>query len=59
MWMFYFKTIQKKKKLYYNIYAYHFNAVISQVIRGAKAFENPWKGKMLRKIQNGQIRFLW
>ena len=40
-------------------YAYHFNVVIFQAKRGAKAFENPWKGEMLRKIQNGQIQFLW
>ena len=30
-------------------------SIYVQVKRGAKAFENPWKGEMLRKIQNGQI----
>ena len=59
MLMSYFKTIKKKKNIIIMLYTYHFNVVISQVKRGTKAFENPWKGEMLRKIQNGQIRYLW
>ena len=58
MLMFYFKTI-KKKKIFYNTLYIPFQCCYFPSKRGAKAFENPWKGEMLRKIQNGQIRFLW
>ena len=59
MFCFEMINLKKRKLLLLYFYTYHFNVVIFEVKTGMKAFENPWKGEMLRKIQNGQIQFLW